>query len=120
VIECFLGDAGARVIEEEGSMIGFAHAIDQLATLFGSDIRRHLRPLVASNWSRMTYIGGAYSHALPGHAAARQKLARPFEQRVFFAGEATHACDFSTAHGAYHSGVRAAEEALLALVPVLA
>jgi monoamine oxidase len=120
VIECFLGDAGARIIDEEGATVGFAHAVDQLAALFGSDIRRHLRPLVASNWSRMTHIGGAYSHALPGHAAARQELARPFEQRVFFAGEATHASDFSTAHGAYHSGVRAAEEAILALAPALA
>lgn len=116
VIECFLGDAGARVVEEEGQIVGYAHAIDQLAALFGSDVRRNLRPLVASNWSRMTYIGGAYSHALPGHAAARQELARPFEQRVFFAGEATNAFDFSTAHGAYDSGVRAADEATAGLL----
>ena len=58
----------------------------------------------------MTYLGGAYSHALPGHAAARADLAHPFEQRRFFAGEATHVHDYSTAHGAYDSGVRAAEE----------
>ena len=70
---------------------------------------RDLHPLVASNWGRMTFIGGAYSHALPGHAAARKDLALPFEQRLFFAGEATHLCDFSTAHGAYDGGVRAAE-----------
>ena len=63
----------------------------------------------------MTHVGGAYSHALPGHAAAREELARPFEQRLFFAGEATHARDYSTAHGAYDSGVRAVEEAIAAL-----
>ena len=63
----------------------------------------------------MTWVGGAYSHALPGHAAARGELARPFEQRLFFAGEATHRSDFSTAHGAYDSGLRAAEEAIEAL-----
>ena len=63
----------------------------------------------------MTYVGGAYSHALPGHAAARKDLALPFEQRLFFAGEATHPDDFSTAHGAYESGRRAAEEAIEAL-----
>jgi monoamine oxidase len=60
-------------------------------------------------------VGGAYSHALPGHAEARGELARPFEQRLFFAGEATHRSDFSTAHGAYDSGLRAAEEAIEAL-----
>jgi len=70
---------------------------------------------VASGWSRMSRIGGAYSYALPGHAAARAALARPFEQRLFFAGEATSPQDFSTAHGAHDSGVRAAEEALAAL-----
>ena len=115
VIECFLGDQGARMVEEMGPTAGFAHATDQLAALFGSAVSRSLHPLVASGWSRMTHVAGAYSHALPGHAAAREDLARPFEQRLFFAGEATHAHDYSTAHGAYDSGVRAAEEAIAAL-----
>jgi monoamine oxidase len=114
MIECFLGGDGAAIVEEDGPAAGFAYAIDQLATLFGSDVRR-LRPLIASGWSRITSVGGAYSHALPGHAAARRELARPFEQRLFFAGEATHHYDFSTAHGAYDSGLRAAEEAIDAL-----
>jgi monoamine oxidase len=115
VIEVFVGDEGAQMVEKNGPATGFAHAIDQLAGLFGSNVRRKLQPLVASNWGRTTYVGGAYSHALPGHAAARKDLALPFEERLFFAGEATHACDFSTAHGAYDSGVRAAEEAIAAL-----
>jgi monoamine oxidase len=63
----------------------------------------------------MTHVGGAYSHAVPGDAQAREELARPFEQRFFFAGEATHIHDYSTAHGAHDSGVRAAEEAIAAL-----
>jgi monoamine oxidase len=114
VIECFVGDEGAQMVEEDGPA-GFAHAIEQLAGLFGSNVRGNLQPLVASNWGRTTYVGGAYSHALPGHAAARKTLALPFDERLFFAGEATHASDFSTAHGAHDSGVRAAEEALAAL-----
>jgi monoamine oxidase len=115
VIECFLGADGACVIEEEGPAAGFAFAVEQLANLFGAGIRERLRPLVASHWGRMQRIGGAYSYALPTHAAARAVLARPFEQRVFFAGEATSAGDFSTAHGAHDSGVRAADEILAAL-----
>jgi monoamine oxidase len=115
VIECFMGGEGARMVEEMGPAAGFAHAIDQLAGLFGSGVRRRLHPLVASNWGKMTFVGGAYSHALPGHATARRDLALPFEQRLFFAGEATHTCDFSTAHGAYDTGVRAAEETIAAL-----
>jgi len=115
VIECFVGGEGARAVEEEGPVAGFTYAIDQIAGLFGTDVRRMLHPLVASNWCRTTHVGGAYSYALPGHAAARDMLARPFEQRLFFAGEATNRRDFSTAHGAHDSGVRAADEAIAAL-----
>jgi monoamine oxidase len=115
VIECFLGGAGAKIVEEEGPAAGFAHATDEIVALFGSNVRKCLRPLVASDWSRATRIGGSYSHALPGQRAARAELAKPFDDRIFFAGEATSAHDFSTAHGAHDSGVRAAEEAIDAL-----
>lgn len=110
VIECFYGAEGARMIEEAGSAQGFDFALEQLCALFGSGIRTVLRPLSASNWTAMEHIGGAYSYALPGYAAARKALALPFDTRVFFAGEATSAGDFSTAHGAHDSGVRAADE----------
>jgi len=115
VVECFFGGEGARFLEERGHAAGFDFAIEQLAALFGSDIRRTLRPLIGSEWSQMKRIGGGYSYALPGHASARAALARPFDGRVFFAGEATSAGDFSTAHGAHDSGVRAAEEAIATL-----
>ncbi|KQV83837.1 FAD-dependent oxidoreductase [Rhizobium sp. Root1220] len=117
VIECFLGGAGARRAAAEGQDAAFDRAIDQLASQFGSSVRRCLRPLVGSDWAGTPSIGGGYSHALPGQAAARIALATPFDSRIFFAGEATHRTDFSTAHGAYESGVRAAEEAIAALAP---
>jgi len=115
VIEGFFGGDGARVLAESGPAAGVNYAIDQLAALFGSDVQRRVRPLVASNWGRMEHVRGAYSYALPGRAAARDVLARPFEQRLFFAGEATHRHDFSTAHGAYQSGIGAAEEVITAI-----
>jgi monoamine oxidase len=118
VIECFLGGEGARMIAEDGREAGLVHAREELAALFGSDVRRVMRLLVASDWSRTPHVGGAYSCALPGQAAAREVLARPFDDRIFFAGEATHGFDFSTAHGAHDSGVRAAEQAMAALAAV--
>ncbi len=117
VIECFLGGAGAQIVAEEGLVAGFAHATGELAALFGADVRRSLRPLAGSDWTRNDWIGGGYSHALPGCRAARSELARALDRRVFFAGEATHPYDFSTAHGAHDSGVRAAEEVIEALKP---
>ena len=117
VIECFLGGDGTLLLSEEGPAAAFGFALDQLASLFGAGVRAVLRPLVTSSWAREVRVGGAYSYALPGHAQARAALARPFEQRVFFAGEATSAGDFSTAHGAHDSGVRAANEVIAALKP---
>lgn len=115
VIECFLGGDGARQAEAEGAEAAFAGVIDDLVALFGADVRRSLRPITASAWSADVRIGGAYSCALPGLAAARAVLARSFEDRIFFAGEATNPVDFSTAHGAHDSGVRAAREVMAAL-----
>ncbi|MDL2409374.1 NAD(P)/FAD-dependent oxidoreductase [Rhizobium calliandrae] len=117
LIECFLGGAGARIAAAEGHRAAFDRAIGQLASLFGSSVRDCLRPLVASDWARTPSIGGGYSHALPGQADARVALARPLDDRLFFAGEATHTTDFSTAHGGYESGVRAAEEVISVVVP---
>jgi monoamine oxidase len=112
VIEGFFGGTGAVIIERAGLLDAFAFAMDELSALLGSTIRRHLRPLAASSWCRTDWIGGSYSHALPGHAGARTVLARPIADRLFFAGEATHPSDFSTAHGAWESGIRAAEQAI--------
>ena len=112
-------EAAAMIAEEKYDGVfseagGFDFAIEQLAALFGSEIRRSLKPLIGSEWSQMKRIGGGYSYALPGHAPARALLARSFD-RVFFAGEATSTGDFSTAHGAHDSGVRAAEEVIVTL-----
>lgn len=115
VIECFVGGAGARRAQTEGREAAFTRAIDQLVNLFGTSVRPRLRGFAASNWAGTKSIGGGYSHALPGHSAARKALAHSFENRLFFAGEATHETDFSTAHGAYESGRRAADEAIAAL-----
>lgn len=115
VVECFLSAAGTDRLDAGGSAAAFEFALDQLAALFGSGIRQVLRPLTASDWSRTDPIGGAYSYALPGRRTSRELLARSFERRVFFAGEATSAVDFSTVHGAHDSGVRAAEEVFAVL-----
>lgn len=115
VIEAFLGGEGARILAEEGPAAGFAFVKAELIALFGSDVASAIRPLAATSWSRMANIGGAYSCALPGQSQARARLARPFEDRLYFAGEATHPFDFTTAHGAHDSGLRAADEVQSAL-----
>ncbi|WP_337267153.1 flavin monoamine oxidase family protein [Oryzifoliimicrobium ureilyticus] len=112
MIEGFFGGNGAVIIEQAGLVEAFSFALDELTSLLGHNIRRHLRPLYASAWCRTDWVLGSYSHALPGHAAARQVLAEPVSERLFFAGEASHRTDFSTAHGAWETGLRAAEQLL--------
>jgi monoamine oxidase len=53
-----------------------------------------------------------YSFALPGRADCRQALAEPGDDRLFFAGEACSRGDFSTAHGAFRTGVAAADRVI--------
>jgi monoamine oxidase len=114
-IETFLGGRSARALEADGKGAMTAFAIEELAALLGSDWRRKLKPLGETAWAADPWSLGSYSHALPGHAGARAVLARPVDNRIFFAGEATSPHDYSTAHGAWETGVRAAEEALAAL-----
>lgn len=115
VIECYLGGDSAKVVQEQGLMAGFDLAIGQLANIFGSHIRSNLKPLSGSNWSRYRFIGGGYSCALPRRAGARRLLAKPWKDKLFFAGEATSPDDYASAHGAYSSGERAAKEVMAVL-----
>ncbi len=114
-IHCFFGGQFAAQLEHDGIAAMAAFAADELAGLFGADIRRRLRPLAASLWRADPFARGSYSYATPGHADDRARLAVPVDNRLFFAGEACSLNFFSTAHGAYESGLAAADAALASL-----
>ena len=115
LIEGYFGGALARELEA-GGLAGFADfAIGEIAAALGSSWKSRLRPLCVSAWASDPFALGSYSHALPGEWGRRAVLAEPVEERIFFAGEATSPHDFSTAHGAWESGERAADEAARAL-----
>jgi monoamine oxidase len=116
LIEAYFGGRTAQGLEDEGKGALAAFAVEELVELLGSSWRRRLRPIASTAWASDPWARGAYSHALPGHAGDRAALAAPVGGRLFFAGEATSPAFFSTAHGAYESGRRAADEALAALV----
>lgn len=116
-IYCFFGGRFAAAMEGEGEAAMFAFAADELVGLLGSDIRRRISPLAATGWLGDPWSRGSYSFAMPGHAGDRAVLAAPVDNRLFFAGEATSANFFSTAHGAFISGTAAAEAALASLPP---
>lgn len=109
IIEAFFGGACAEALEGGDAA---AFAIDELVALLGADWRARLTPLGVTRWRQEPWIGGSYSHARIGQAGQRQVLAEPVQGRLFFAGEACHRHDFSTAHGAWETGVAAAEAVL--------
>jgi monoamine oxidase len=110
VIECFFGGIAARAMEQAGDAGRFAFAVEELGRLLGTDFARRLQPIVGSWWHKEPSIGGAYSHALPGQAEKRALLASPPSERLHFAGEACSPADYSTAHGAWASGIAAADQ----------
>jgi monoamine oxidase len=114
VIEVYFGGRFARELEAEGEAAFASFAIGQLASLLGDRMRKRLHPIAATAWARDPYARGSYSHAMPGHADVRRILAAAVDERLFFAGEACMVHDFSTAHGAYRSGVAAAEAVIAA------
>jgi monoamine oxidase len=109
IVAAYFGGTLARELEQAGAAAMADFAIAELAAVFGTALRRQLRLLASSAWYGDPFARGSYSHALPGHAGDRASLARPIDDRVFFAGEACIPGDFSTAHGAYKSGLAAAE-----------
>jgi monoamine oxidase len=115
LVAAFLGGRNARALEEAGAQAMAQFAIDELAGVFGNEIRGRLVPLATTTWALDPWAQGSYSHALPGRAGDRARLAVPVDGRLFFAGEAVSAHDFSTAHGAFLSGEAAAAEAIAAL-----
>ncbi|CAE7500735.1 FLD [Symbiodinium sp. CCMP2592] len=70
---------------------------------------------ILTNWGRDRRFLGSWSYLCAGQALdAFGALNKPFG-RVFFGGEHTHPKYFGTAHGAYESGARCAQEVIDAL-----
>jgi monoamine oxidase len=112
MIEAYFGGKCAAELEAHGEGAFFDFAVSELRDVFGSEFGRRLRPIRIHRWGLDPLALGSYSFALPGSADCRATLAEPVDRRLFFAGEACSAHDFSTAHGAWHTGMVAAEQVI--------
>ena len=108
IVEGYFGGDYARALEAGGVEAFAAAALEEIAEALGTGFRRRLTPILATAWARDPLSLGSYSHALPGRADARAVLATPVDGRIVFAGEATSPHFFSTAHGAFETGLAAA------------
>ncbi len=100
-----------RDLEAAGEAATIEHALTELTTMLGGDVRRQFDRGAATAWASDPFSRGSYSHCLPGRYGARAILTRPVGGRIVFAGEHTEQSAYGTLHGAHLSGLRAAAEA---------
>lgn len=87
----------------------------ELRIMYGNDIPNPSSYFI-TRWHNDPYSLGSYSYLSPDTPADYyEKIAKPVNNRLFFAGEATSETDHATVHGAYLSGKRAAKEVMQVL-----
>jgi monoamine oxidase len=84
-------------------------ALASLRRILGRPIPRPLSTHF-HDWSSDPFFRGAYSYVPVDFLPARQALAQPVEETLFFAGEATETSgNAATVHGAIAAGIQAAD-----------
>ncbi|GHF58688.1 flavin monoamine oxidase family protein [Seohaeicola zhoushanensis] len=111
----FVGGDFAWEIEAAGQDAAVDFVTDRLVDVFGSNLRPRIGRSLMTNWGGERLTRGAYAAARPGKAAARQTLAQPVGDRIWFAGEALAGPLIQTAGGARLSGEAAAREVIAQL-----
>ena len=92
-----------------------AEALASLRATFGekANVERELESAWVHDWQADPYARGAYSYVNTGGDKARETLAKPLLNTLFFAGEAADTeGDAGTVGGALQSGERAVREIL--------
>ena len=85
-----------------------AEALRALRSIFGRIPPP--RAALVHDWRRDAFARGAYSYVRVGGEGAREDLAAPIGDTLFFAGEATDTEESGTVAGALRSGERAAQQ----------
>lgn len=112
VLMCFLAGTRAREAEALSDEQVVASAMSWLRQAFGADVPEPTA-WQRTRWAADPFAYGSYSFLAKGSTLTDvEALAAPVGGRLFFAGEATTTMDPATVHGAYRSGLRAAEEVL--------
>jgi monoamine oxidase len=108
------GSKGERLSRCDKEFI-VERALEALSRIFGdSQIRGLLLRAHVHNWADDPFSRGAYSYIPVNGIDAIRELARPLENTLFFAGEATNVeYEVGTVHGAMATGLRAAREFLM-------
>ncbi len=104
----FVGGALGWDLSRAGQGAAIDFAKEGLAEIFGSDAPGRVTNGGMTGWATDPWSLGAYAAARPGRYAAREALAQPVSDRIFFAGEALAGGLIQTCGGAFRSGQQAA------------
>ncbi len=111
----FVAGRFADALENQGAGAATDYCLEGLRATFGTNVVKYVLRTNETAWRSDANALGAYSYAKPGGTDARRTLAEPLENRLFFAGEATMTDSYSTVHGAFLSGKRAADQVSTAM-----
>lgn len=112
VLVCLAPPSFRNALESLTEPDAKAGVLEVLRKMFGNRVPDPTA-VIQTRWKSDPWSLGAYSFDKLGATGAdRDRLAASIDGRVFFAGEATHRTMYSTVHGAYLSGCRAAQEIL--------
>jgi polyamine oxidase len=105
----FFGARFGRELERQGDAAVVQRGLAALRAMFGPGVPEPVSFLI-SRWLLDPFARGSYSHLPVGASPdAFDVLAEPVEDRLFFAGEATHRRNSGGLPGALRSGLREAE-----------
>ena len=102
--------AGQKVFEKEEDLLQLAlHSLSSIFQMPVSMIREELDACKVINWQSSPHIKGGYSYNTLNTAKAKQILAKPVNNVIYFAGEAVSQGDSQgTVESALQSGIDAA------------
>jgi lysine-specific histone demethylase 1 len=110
VLVAFAAGEAARRLEEGHDGPAVDAAVEATDRVLGRAVGEPAQAIV-SRWGQDPFARGAYSFLAVGSSPAdRAVLATPVNDRVVLAGEAVTLAWPATVHGAWRSGVTAAEE----------
>jgi monoamine oxidase len=87
-------------------------ALASVEAVFPGGAEKQLAASYVADWQADPFARGGYSYVRVGGAGAREQLAEPLAETLYFAGEATDTDEAGTVAGALRSGRRAAREVL--------
>jgi hypothetical protein len=108
LLTCWAGGPKAQRMTGKSERFIVERALESVRSLLGNI--EAPRAVLLHDWAADPFARGGYSYVKVGGTGAREELAAPLEETLYFAGEATDTEQSGTVGGALASGQRAARE----------